>query len=148
MHAACTRNQEAAHTKDEERQRKEAALQLLPSRRELPIWSQRKKLVSLVRENGTVVLVGETGSGKTTQAPQFVQMKLNPPGLVGCTQPRRIAAVTVAQRVAIERASRLGVEVGYSVRFDDTSSDETKVRLYYTCTVSPKVTSKQFHQLQ
>lgn len=112
-------------TQDEGRQA--AAMQLLPSRKELPIWSQRKQLVQLVQNNGTVVLVGETGSGKTTQAPQFVQMVLKPPGLVACTQPRRIAAITVAQRVAIERATRLGGEVGYSVRFDDNTSEETKV---------------------
>jgi HrpA-like RNA helicase len=112
---------------DEEKQRKEQALQLLQSRKELPIWNQRKQIVELVRENGTVVLVGETGSGKTTQAPQFVQLVLKPQGLVACTQPRRIAAITVAQRVAIEKATRLGCEVGYSVRFDDTTSDETKV---------------------
>ena len=114
-------------SQDEGLQRNAAALQLLPSRKELPIWAHRKHLVQLVRDNGTVVLVGETGSGKTTQAPQFVQMQLKPPGLVACTQPRRIAAITVAQRVAVERGTRLGGDVEYSVRFDDRTSDETKV---------------------
>lgn len=119
------------------KRKREEALQLLPSRKALPIWCQRKQLVELIRNNGTVVLVGETGSGKTTQAPQFVQMILKPQGLVACTQPRRIAAITVAQRVACEQGVELGSAVGYSVRFDDNTSKDTKARflhvLHLTC---------------
>jgi pre-mRNA-splicing factor ATP-dependent RNA helicase DHX15/PRP43 len=75
------------------------------------------------------VLVGETGSGKTTQIPQWVAEEAGPKGrngrLVGCTQPRRVAAMSVAQRVADEMDVKLGEQVGYSIRFEDCSSSST-----------------------
>lgn len=108
--------------------RKRKALELLEHRKGLPIWSARKKLVQCIQDNDTVILVGETGSGKTTQAPQLLYQQKAVEGCIACTQPRRVAAITVARRVAEESGVQLGAEVGYSVRFDDTSSDATKVK--------------------
>lgn len=72
------------------------------------------------------VLVGETGSGKTTQIPQFmVQAGYGHRGLVGCTQPRRVAAMSVAKRVAEEMDVVLGGHVGYTIRFEDVTSRQT-----------------------
>jgi ATP-dependent RNA helicase DHX8/PRP22 len=107
---------------------KKIALQLLEARKELPIWSARKALIRLIAENETVVLVGETGSGKTTQAPQFVLQLLQPTRKIGCTQPRRVAATTIAKRVAAECGCSLGDTVGYSVRFDDCTTDATRIK--------------------
>jgi ATP-dependent RNA helicase DHX8/PRP22 len=109
-------------------ERKRVALELLEKRKVLPIWYARKSLVKLVAKHETLVLVGETGSGKTTQAPQLVQQQLQLPGIVACTQPRRVAAITVAQRVAAEQGVQVGGKVGYSVRFDDNTSEGTRIK--------------------
>ncbi|KAL4442503.1 hypothetical protein ABPG77_005087 [Micractinium sp. CCAP 211/92] len=99
-------------------------------RRRLPAWSAREKLVELVRENQVLIVIGETGSGKTTQIPRFLyDAGLTKGGLVACTQPRRVAAVTVAQRVAEEMGTELGAgKVGYSIRFDDRTSPNTRIK--------------------
>jgi HrpA-like RNA helicase len=109
----------------------DVALSLLQERTLLPVWTARKKLVQLVKEHPTVVLIGETGSGKTTQAPQLVAQHLNLPGSVACTQPRRVAAITVAKRVSAEHGCKLGTHVGYRVRFEDCTSSETRI-IYMT----------------
>ena len=101
--------------------RKQRALELLADRKKLPIWSARKALVQLVRDNETVVLVGETGSGKTTQAPQMVADLLRPRGVVACTQPRRVAAVSVARRVAEEQGCCVGDKARRARRLPRTS---------------------------
>lgn len=81
------------------------------------MWSARDKLLAAVRENRTLVVVGETGSGKTTQIPQFLhEAGFSRKGMIGITQPRRVAALTVARRVADEMGVRLGSSVGYSIR--------------------------------
>jgi len=94
----------------------------------LPVWEYRDKFFDLLANNQTIVLVGETGSGKTTQIPQwsveFVR-KLGINKKVACTQPRRVAAMSVAQRVADEMDVSLGQEVGYTIRFEDCSSPKT-----------------------
>lgn len=76
-----------------------------------------------------LIVVGETGSGKTTQIPQYLhEVGYTKLGMVGCTQPRRVAAMSVAARVAEEMDVKLGAEVGYSIRFEDCTSDETMVK--------------------
>eukprot|EP01012_Entosiphon_sulcatum_P049037 TRINITY_DN67636_c0_g1_i1.p1 TRINITY_DN67636_c0_g1~~TRINITY_DN67636_c0_g1_i1.p1 ORF type:complete len:682 (+),score=76.06 TRINITY_DN67636_c0_g1_i1:1029-3074(+) len=95
-------------------------------RRNLPIWQAREEIIRTVRDNQVTVLVGETGSGKTTQLPQF----LLDDGYtsIACTQPRKIAAISVSQRVAEEMGCLWGTRVGYVVRFDSNCSDGTCLR--------------------
>jgi HrpA-like RNA helicase len=78
----------------------------------------------------TVILCGQTGSGKTTQLPQYLfEEGWGSQGIIACSQPRRIAATSIASRVAEEMGVALGQQVGYTVRFDDMTSNSTKVRL-------------------
>lgn len=93
----------------------------------LPIFAQKDELLQRINQNLTTVVVGETGSGKSTQLPQYIADMIKT-GCVVCTQPRRVAAVTIAQRVASERKSELGQEVGYSIRFDDCSNRNTRIK--------------------
>ncbi|EOA39748.1 hypothetical protein CARUB_v10008395mg [Capsella rubella] len=99
-------------------------------RRSLPIATVEKRLIEEVRKNDILIVVGETGSGKTTQLPQFLYNAgfCREGKMVGITQPRRIAAVTVAKRVAEECEVELGQKVGYSIRFDDTTSNLTRLK--------------------
>lgn len=95
----------------------------------MPIFAVRAELVRAVRDHQVVVVVGETGSGKTTQLPQYLLDEgLAAHGLVGCTQPRRVAAMSVAKRVAQERGGALGDEVGYAIRFEDCTSRATRIK--------------------
>ena len=103
---------------------------LLKQRRMLPVWEWKDHILQYVSQFAVTLLVGETGSGKTTQIPQFLQ-ELHLPGMIGCTQPRRVAAINVAHRVAEECDVRLGDEVGYVVRFDERRGDKTKL-MYLT----------------
>ncbi|CAI5493465.1 unnamed protein product [Closterium sp. Naga37s-1] len=98
--------------------------------KELPISAVQQQLVEEVRAAHTLVVVGETGSGKTTQLPQFILSSglLAPHQAIAVTQPRRVAAVTVAARVAEERGVGVGQEVGYSVRFEDVTSSHTRIK--------------------
>jgi HrpA-like RNA helicase len=84
-------------------------------------------LIQAIRQHDVLVVIGDTGSGKTTQIPQYV-LEDDPGAMVVVTQPRRIAAITVARRVAKEQDVRLGSHVGYAVRFDDCSTDKTSLR--------------------
>ncbi|XP_066534168.1 probable ATP-dependent RNA helicase DHX40 [Hoplias malabaricus] len=96
---------------------------------QLPIYQHRHKLVECVKENQFVVITGETGSGKTTQLPQYLHRAgLCRDGKISVTQPRRVAAITVAQRVSQEMGFQLGREVGYQVRFDDCTSKDTLIK--------------------
>ena len=100
-------------------------------RRSLPIYPYRDDLIKAVEDHQTIVIVGETGSGKTTQIPQYMWEAgfAKEEGVrIGCTQPRRVAAMSVATRVADEVGCKLGNEVGYSIRFEDRTSDKTKVK--------------------
>ncbi|KDO70342.1 hypothetical protein CISIN_1g0087351mg, partial [Citrus sinensis] len=102
---------------------------ILQQRKSLPIASVEKRLVEEVRKNDILIIVGETGSGKTTQLPQFLFHAgfCRDGKLIGVTQPRRVAAVTVAKRVAEESGVELGQRVGYSIRFDDRTSTSTRI---------------------
>ena len=99
---------------------------IMDKRQTLPVWEQRDKFLSLIKEHQVLVLVGETGSGKTTQIPQFVlDSGLRGNKKVACTQPRRVAAMSVAKRVSDELDVVLGQEVGYNIRFEDVTSPKT-----------------------
>eukprot|EP00271_Cylindrocystis_brebissonii_P010230 TRINITY_DN26364_c0_g1_i1.p1 TRINITY_DN26364_c0_g1~~TRINITY_DN26364_c0_g1_i1.p1 ORF type:complete len:1371 (-),score=323.28 TRINITY_DN26364_c0_g1_i1:363-4475(-) len=98
-------------------------------RKFLPIYSIRDDLLQVVRENQIVVVVGETGSGKTTQMTQYLhEAGYTTYGRVGCTQPRRVAAMSVAKRVSEEVGCELGKLVGYAIRFEDVTSEETLIK--------------------
>ncbi|KAG5584292.1 hypothetical protein H5410_044726 [Solanum commersonii] len=99
-------------------------------RKNLPIAAVERRLVEEVRNNDTLIIVGETGSGKTTQLPQYLFKWgfCRDGGIIGITQPRRVAAITVAKRVAEECGIPLGQKVGYAIRFEDVTSGQTKIK--------------------
>lgn len=92
-------------------------------RESLPIFKLKDQLINAVHDNQVLVVIGETGSGKTTQMTQYLaEVGYVSVGKIGCTQPRRVAAMSVAKRVAEEFGCRLGEEVGYAIRFEDCTS--------------------------
>eukprot|EP01147_Barroeca_monosierra_P003601 gene3601-6193_t len=107
-------------------------------REDLPIYACRSKLLNVITNQQFSIVIGETGSGKTTQLPQYLyedkinacKQNDNKPkyGMIAITQPRRVAAITVAQRVAWERGVQLGKLVGYAVRFDEMTSHATRIK--------------------
>lgn len=103
-------------------------------RMSLPVYQFRDQFLKSVDENQVLIVVGETGSGKTTQLPQYLYESGYCQGnngevlKVGCTQPRRVAATSVAARVANEMNCKLGKEVGYSIRFEDETSSQTRIK--------------------
>ncbi|GAA99790.1 uncharacterized protein L969DRAFT_89076 [Mixia osmundae IAM 14324] len=99
-------------------------------RKSLPVYAWREQLLEAIEKYQVLVIEGETGSGKTTQLPQFLHEAGYTKGgkKVGCTQPRRVAAMSVAARVAEEVGCRLGDQVGYSIRFEDCTSDKTVIK--------------------
>ncbi|GAB1263312.1 ATP-dependent RNA helicase HrpA [Aurantivibrio infirmus] len=111
-----------------ERRRKNVPLIEFPD--ELPIAQKREDITKAIESNQVVVVAGETGSGKTTQLPKIcLQLGRGVFGTIGHTQPRRIAARTVANRIAEELKVELGSSVGYQVRFTDHSSEDTHIKL-------------------
>ncbi|KAL1917996.1 uncharacterized protein VTP21DRAFT_3262 [Calcarisporiella thermophila] len=94
----------------------------------LPIHEYKEDLIEAIKEYNLLVIIGETGSGKTTQIPQYILDSIPNVKSIAVTQPRRIAAITVARRVSEERHCRLGDEVGYAIRFDDCTSSATKLK--------------------
>jgi len=106
-----------------------AKMSMVEQRQSLPIFKLKKELVSAVLDNQVLVVIGETGSGKTTQITQYLaEAGITSRGVIGCTQPRRVAAMSVAKRVAEEFGCRLGQEVGYSMRFEDVTSSDTVIK--------------------
>lgn len=98
-------------------------------RESLPVYSFRSQLIEAIRQHSVLIVVGETGSGKTTQMTQYLaEAGYANHGIIGCTQPRRVAAVSVAKRVAEEVGCTLGQEVGYAIRFEDCTSSATKIK--------------------
>ncbi|KAI1470084.1 P-loop containing nucleoside triphosphate hydrolase protein [Daldinia caldariorum] len=95
----------------------------------LPAFAVREDLLRVIRDNQVVIVVGETGSGKTTQLTQFLyEDGYGKLGMIGCTQPRRVAAMSVAKRVAEEMEVKLGSTVGYAIRFEDCTSKDTVIK--------------------
>ncbi|PRW64589.1 ATP-dependent RNA helicase HrpA [Actinopolyspora mortivallis] len=96
---------------------------------ELPVTGRREDLLAAIRDNQVVVVAGETGSGKTTQLPKMcLELGRGVFGSIGHTQPRRLAARTVAERIAAELGTEVGGPVGYQVRFTDRADDDTLVK--------------------
>ncbi|XP_041726204.1 pre-mRNA-splicing factor ATP-dependent RNA helicase PRP16 isoform X2 [Coregonus clupeaformis] len=121
----------ADHMKDKNEASSEFAKKktLLEQRQYLPIFAVRQQLLNIIRDNSIVIVVGETGSGKTTQLTQYLHEDgYTSYGMVGCTQPRRVAAMSVAKRVSEELGSNLGEEVGYAIRFEDCTSEKTVIK--------------------
>lgn len=120
----------ARNDDDDQRQERE---RIAEQRASLPTFKVRDRFIEAVREHHVLVVQGETGSGKTTQLPQYL---LEAPGfveadgsrIIGCTQPRRVAAIGVARRVAHEVGCRVGAQVGYAVRLEDETSDATRLK--------------------
>ncbi|KAI5960705.1 hypothetical protein CANMA_003967 [Candida margitis] len=107
-------------------------------RKSLPAYAVKDDVVSTIRDNQVTIIIGETGSGKTTQLAQFLYEQglatttTDERKIIGCTQPRRVAAMSVAKRVSEEMQVQLGKEVGYSVRFDDKTDPQKTVIKYMT----------------
>ncbi|MDM7830239.1 ATP-dependent RNA helicase HrpA [Cellulomonas edaphi] len=120
---------EARRARDAQRR---AAVELPPLHfpEQLPVSARRDEIAAAIREHQVVVVAGETGSGKTTQLPKIaLELGRGRAGQIGHTQPRRIAARSVAERIADEVGTTLGEVVGYQVRFTDQSSDSTLVKV-------------------
>eukprot|EP00249_Psilotum_nudum_P023176 c28773_g1_i1 orf=661-4329(-) len=104
-------------------------LSIQEQRQRLPIFRLKNELIQAILENQVLVVIGETGSGKTTQVTQYLaEAGYTTKGKIGCTQPRRVAAMSVAKRVAEEFGCRLGEEVGYAIRFEDCTGPETVIK--------------------
>ncbi|HUT63709.1 MAG TPA: DEAD/DEAH box helicase, partial [Anaerolineae bacterium] len=96
----------------------------------LPILTKKDEIVESIKRHQVVVITGETGSGKTTQIPKMcIEAGRGIDGMIGCTQPRRIATTTVSRRIAEEIGEELGKSVGYKIRFDDRSNRGNYIKL-------------------
>ncbi|KFP26249.1 Putative ATP-dependent RNA helicase DHX57, partial [Colius striatus] len=109
---------------------------MLYERQKLPAWQERETILDLLKSHQVLVVSGMTGCGKTTQIPQFIldaSLQGSPSRVANiiCTQPRRISAISVAERVAKERAERIGLTVGYQIRLESVKSSATRL-LYCT----------------
>jgi len=101
---------------------------------DLPILAHRDEIGSAIRDNQVVVICGETGSGKSTQLPKMcLDIGRGIDGFIGHTQPRRVAARTIAARLADELQSPLGEHVGFQIRFTDTTKPNTFIKLMTDC---------------
>jgi ATP-dependent helicase HrpA len=115
---------------EERMARRRAAVPVVSYPEELPVSARREDIAAALRDNQVVVVAGETGSGKTTQLPKIaLELGRGVRGRIGHTQPRRIAARSVAERIAEELDSPLGEVVGFKMRFSDHVSDKTLVKL-------------------
>jgi len=97
---------------------------------DLPITARKDDIINAIQTSRVVIISGETGSGKTTQIPKFcLAAGCGTRGMIGCTQPRRIAAVNVAKRLAFELKEPLGRSVGYKIRFDDKTAADACIKV-------------------
>ncbi|TFK41861.1 P-loop containing nucleoside triphosphate hydrolase protein [Crucibulum laeve] len=124
------------------------SLSIQEQRKSLPIYKLRDPLLKAIDEHQVLIVVGDTGSGKTTQMVQYLaESGYADRGRIGCTQPRRVAAMSVAKRVSEEVGCRLGQEVGYTIRFEDCTSPETRIKymtdgmLQRECLIDPLCSS-------
>eukprot|EP01029_Cantina_marsupialis_P020963 TRINITY_DN496_c1_g1_i1.p1 TRINITY_DN496_c1_g1~~TRINITY_DN496_c1_g1_i1.p1 ORF type:complete len:734 (-),score=186.24 TRINITY_DN496_c1_g1_i1:300-2441(-) len=104
---------------------------LLEDRKKLPIWNFLNEIDEQIKKNQIVILEGETGSGKSTQIPHHMALSASQDPksrMIACTQPRRVSAISVARRVAREMDCQIGSTIGYSVRFEDNTSHQTKLK--------------------
>lgn len=107
-----------------------AAMPTITYDKSLPVAARADEIINAIQEHQVVIIAGETGSGKTTQLPKMcLQAGRGRAGLIGHTQPRRIAARSVAERISDELSVELGEQVGFQVRFSDESSDNTLIKL-------------------
>lgn len=97
--------------------------------RSLPIYQHESELLAAVRDHSVVIVDGPTGCGKTTQLPRILLRGIDLNGAIGVTQPRRIAAVSVARRIAAEEGVTLGEQVGYAIRFEDVTCPATQLKV-------------------
>ncbi|ODV92946.1 hypothetical protein CANCADRAFT_43522 [Tortispora caseinolytica NRRL Y-17796] len=98
-------------------------------RKNLPVYEWKSTIIKAVKDNQFLIVIGETGSGKSTQITQYLaEAGFSDKGIIGCTQPRRVAAISVATRVAEEVGCRVGEEVGYTIRFEDVTSPYTEIK--------------------
>ena len=116
---------------------------ILGGRHALPSWSARDDVTRALRESNVVVVSGETGTGKSTQVPQFIldDELSGPTANIIVTQPRRLSATSLAERVAFERGERVGETVGYNVRLDNATSSRTRLLFCTTGVILRRVTS-------
>ncbi|MGV6853336.1 MAG: ATP-dependent RNA helicase HrpA [bacterium] len=114
----------------EQIERRRQAVPAITYPESLPVSERKDEILEVIKKHPVTILAGETGSGKTTQLPKIcLEAGLGVAGMIACTQPRRIAAHSVANRIAEELGVKLGLQVGYQVRFTDQSGPETLVKL-------------------
>jgi ATP-dependent helicase HrpA len=121
---------ERAHESVAFRQRRAEDVPTVKYPPDLPITGRKDEIIAAIREHSVVVIAGETGSGKTTQIPKMcLDAGLGVAGKIACTQPRRVAALSVSRRIAEELSVSWGREVGCKIRFDDRSSPESYIKM-------------------